>query len=184
MNRYLLAIFTSLTLSACSLAPEFQQPQMAIPEGWSKCSRRRYHQRSRTRPAYWQELGSEELNRVVNMALAQNLDLEAALHRIEQARAQAKIAGSALYPSDRCERWRIAELSGFGEQHGGARSRQVSAMKSIYGARTAINWQRPITGRKRLEYRSRCFAAHRGRRCRHLLYTGAQPERAHSHRPR
>jgi NodT family efflux transporter outer membrane factor (OMF) lipoprotein len=32
-------------------------------------------------------------------ALAQNLDLEAALHRIEQARAQSKVAGSALYPS-------------------------------------------------------------------------------------
>ena len=33
------------------------------------------------------------------MALAQNLDLEAALHRIEQARAQAKVAGSPLYPN-------------------------------------------------------------------------------------
>ena len=98
MNRYLLAIFTSLTLSACSLAPEFQQPQMAIPEGWSKVPGAGTITQQNT-PAYWEELGSEELNRIVNMALAQNLDLEAALHRIEQARAQAKIAGSALYPS-------------------------------------------------------------------------------------
>ena len=51
-----------------------------------------------TKP-YWRELGSDELNRVVETTLAQNLDLEAALHRIEQARAQAKVAGSALYPS-------------------------------------------------------------------------------------
>jgi outer membrane protein, multidrug efflux system len=98
MNRYLLAIFTSLTLSACSLAPEFQQPQIAIPEGWSKIPGAGIITQQNT-PAYWEELGSEELNRIVNMALAQNLDLEAALHRIEQARAQAKIAGSALYPS-------------------------------------------------------------------------------------
>ena len=98
MNRYLLAIFTSLTLSACSLAPEFQQPRMAIPEGWSKVPGAGTITQQNT-PAYWEELGSEELNRIVNMALAQNLDLEAALHRIEQARAQAKIAGSALYPS-------------------------------------------------------------------------------------
>jgi len=41
----------------------------------------------------------EDRNRVIEAALAQNLDLEAALHRIEQARAQAKVAGSALYPS-------------------------------------------------------------------------------------
>jgi NodT family efflux transporter outer membrane factor (OMF) lipoprotein len=98
MNRYLLAIFTSLTFSACSLAPEFQQPRMAIPEGWSKVRGAGTITQQNT-PAYWEELGSEELNRIVNMALAQNLDLEAALHRIEQARAQAKIAGSALYPS-------------------------------------------------------------------------------------
>src|SRR5262249_28008164 len=39
------------------------------------------------------------LNRVVQIALAQNLDLQAALHRIEQARAQAKIAGATLLPS-------------------------------------------------------------------------------------
>jgi multidrug efflux system outer membrane protein len=98
MNRYLLAIFTSLTLSACSLAPEFQQPQMAIPEGWSKVPGAGTITQQNT-PAYWEELGSEELNRIVNMALAQNLDLEAALYRIDQARAQAKVAGSALYPS-------------------------------------------------------------------------------------
>ena len=27
--------FVLLALSGCSLAPEFQRPQMAIPEGWS-----------------------------------------------------------------------------------------------------------------------------------------------------
>ncbi len=39
---------------------------------------------------FWQDLGSADLNRLIDNALAQNLDLEAALHRIEQARAQAK----------------------------------------------------------------------------------------------
>ena len=98
MNRYLLAIFTSLTFSACSLAPEFQQPQMAIPKGWSNVTGVGSTAQQNT-SLYWQELGSEELNRVVELALAQNLDLEAALYRIDQARAQAKVAGSALYPS-------------------------------------------------------------------------------------
>jgi outer membrane protein, multidrug efflux system len=48
---------------------------------------------------FWQALGSSELNRLVDTALAQNLDLEAALHRIEEARGQVKVAGSALYPT-------------------------------------------------------------------------------------
>jgi NodT family efflux transporter outer membrane factor (OMF) lipoprotein len=36
---------------------------------------------------------------LVELALAENLDLEAALHRIDQARAQAKVAGAPLYPT-------------------------------------------------------------------------------------
>jgi len=92
------ALFLALALSACSLAPEFRRPQMVVPDGWSKVSGVGTAAQQET-SAYWQKLGSEELNRLVNVALAQNLDLEAALHRIEQARAQAKIAGSALYPS-------------------------------------------------------------------------------------
>jgi NodT family efflux transporter outer membrane factor (OMF) lipoprotein len=100
MRKYFLnhALFLLLTLSACSLAPEFQRPEIPMPEGWSNGAGVGSQVPENGRP-YWQELGNEELNRVVEMALAQNLDLEAALRRIEQARAQAKVAGSALYPS-------------------------------------------------------------------------------------
>ena len=100
MNKYFLSplIFLSIALSACNLAPEFQRPQMALPGGWSDVPGIGFKSDQSTRP-FWQELGSEELNRVVDAALGQNLDLESALHRIEQARAQAKVAGSALYPS-------------------------------------------------------------------------------------
>jgi NodT family efflux transporter outer membrane factor (OMF) lipoprotein len=48
---------------------------------------------------FWQDLGSVELDRLIDQVLAQNLDLEAALQRIDQARAQAKIASSPLYPN-------------------------------------------------------------------------------------
>ena len=40
MRKYLLSgiCFVSLALSACSLAPEFQRPQMTVPGGWSNVS--------------------------------------------------------------------------------------------------------------------------------------------------
>lgn len=100
MGKYLVngMVLFSLALSGCSLAPEFQRPQMVMPGGWSNVSGVGLKS-EQSALAFWQELGSEELNRVIEAALAQNLDLEAALHRIEQARAQAKVAGSALYPS-------------------------------------------------------------------------------------
>lgn len=99
MRKYLMNGIIALALSGCSLAPEFQRPQMVIPQGWSSSiGTAGVSSQEETKP-YWRELGSDELNRVVETTLAQNLDLEAALHRIEQARALAKVAGSALYPS-------------------------------------------------------------------------------------
>jgi outer membrane protein, multidrug efflux system len=88
----------SLALSACSLAPDFQRPQVAMPDGWSNVSGVGAKAQPSATP-FWEELGSEDLNRVMKIALAQNLDLSAALHRIEQARAQAKVSGAPLYPS-------------------------------------------------------------------------------------
>ena len=90
------AIALSFALSACSLAPQYQRPQIAMPAGWTNVAGVGVSDQPATVP-FWQELGSEELNNIMKMALAQNLDLEAALNRIYQARAQTKIAGSSLF---------------------------------------------------------------------------------------
>jgi multidrug efflux system outer membrane protein len=99
MRKHLLngTVALSLALSACSLAPNYQRPEMALPTGWSNVAGVGATQQNTT--LFWQEFGSADLNRLIDNALAQNLDLEAALHRIEQARAQAKIGAAPLYPS-------------------------------------------------------------------------------------
>ena len=97
-KHFLTVTILSLALSACSLTPAYQRPPMAIPEGWSVSSSAPQSQQQATAP-FWQALGNEELTRLMQVALAQNLDLQAALHRIEQARAQAKVAGAGLLPS-------------------------------------------------------------------------------------
>src|SRR6202008_1547921 len=100
MRKYLLnsTVAVSLALSACSLAPKYERPQMALPGGWSSVAGVGDTQQQSATP-FWPELGSPHLDRLIDKALAQNLDLEAALHRIEQARAQAKISGAPLYPT-------------------------------------------------------------------------------------
>jgi multidrug efflux system outer membrane protein len=100
MRKHLLnsTVALSLALSGCSLAPNYQRPQMALPAGWSSVSSVGTAQQGAATP-YWQELGNTDLNRLIDNALAQNLDLEAALHRIEQARAQAKVSAAPLYPT-------------------------------------------------------------------------------------
>ena len=100
MRKHLLngTVALSLALSACSFAPTYERPQMALPAGWSSVAGVGVAQQNPPTP-FWQELGSAELNRLIDNTLAQNLDLEAALHRIEQARAQAKSAAAPLYPT-------------------------------------------------------------------------------------
>ena len=129
------AIALSLVLSACSLAPHYQRPQIAMPAGWSDVAGVGASDQPAALP-FWQELGSEELNNIMKMALAQNLDLEAALHRIDQARAQTRIAGSSLFPQ--------IEASG-----GASRSfqdpRNVSTARGI----GSISYEADLWGRNR-----------------------------------
>src|SRR6266550_5556657 len=91
MRKHLLngTVALSLALSACSLAPNYQRPEMALPTGWSNVAGVGATQQNTS--LFWQDLGSVELDRLIDQVLAQNLDLEAALQRIDQARAQAKI---------------------------------------------------------------------------------------------
>jgi NodT family efflux transporter outer membrane factor (OMF) lipoprotein len=92
-----IGLVIATAVPACSLAPQYQRPEIAMPERWSSAS-------VAGTPApetssFWTELGSEPLNQVMKIALAQNLDLEAALQRIGQARGQARAAGAPLYPA-------------------------------------------------------------------------------------
>ena len=89
-------IVLTFALSACSLAPDYERPGVAIPGGWRGAPGMGVTTENAT--AFWRELGSAELSRLIDRALEQNLDLEAALRRIEQARAQAKVAGAPLFP--------------------------------------------------------------------------------------
>jgi NodT family efflux transporter outer membrane factor (OMF) lipoprotein len=89
-------IILAMALSACSLAPQYQRPGVPVPAGWNAPAG--VGMTAANKAAFWRELGSTELNRLIDRVLEQNLDLEAALRRIEQARAQARIAGAPLYP--------------------------------------------------------------------------------------
>ncbi|MFZ5654959.1 MAG: efflux transporter outer membrane subunit [Pseudomonadota bacterium] len=82
-------------LGACSLTPAYQQPEVALPAAWQDAP-------AADAPAieiqWWRAYGSAELDALMKAALAANHDLGAALARIEQARAAARIARSALLP--------------------------------------------------------------------------------------
>jgi NodT family efflux transporter outer membrane factor (OMF) lipoprotein len=86
-----------LMLTACNLVPDFHRPSVETPKQWHDPALS--SQKSVVDPQWWRAFGNSELNRLMPVALANNKDIGVAKQQVEQARAQAKIAGSALWPS-------------------------------------------------------------------------------------
>lgn len=95
--RLAAALIAALSATACSMVPEFSRPQVEIPQSWDS-------QRNATADLWpsslwWRGFGSPELDRLIAVGQQNNTDLRAALARIRQAEAQARISGASLYPT-------------------------------------------------------------------------------------
>ncbi|MCB1538842.1 MAG: TolC family protein, partial [Alphaproteobacteria bacterium] len=96
-NIPLLALMLATTfLSACAATPAFKRPDVAAPAAFTGTQGQTP---TAINAAWWQNFGSDELDQLMTEALAQNTDIRAGVHRVEQARADLKIAGANLLPS-------------------------------------------------------------------------------------
>lgn len=86
----------SLLATGCNVVPPSEPPYADTPSRWRENSQ---GPASEIDPEWWLAFGSSELNRMMTQALLYNNDLAAAARRVEQARAQAKIAGANLWPA-------------------------------------------------------------------------------------
>lgn len=94
--KSLFAIVTSiLLLAGCSLTPDYSRPDVSTP-AWRGAER---SPTTQIAADWWRSFGSAELDALMEQALAHNNDLQASLHRVEQARADLQMAGASLLPS-------------------------------------------------------------------------------------
>lgn len=97
MKRRTIALLLLTTaLSGCSLWDEFTKPEVAQPANWQSTT-----DGAGVWPdtAWWRNFGSTELDRLMSEASTGNQDLRAAVARVAQAKANARIAGAAIYPT-------------------------------------------------------------------------------------
>ncbi len=106
MKRHHLAVYKNFTalgllmiLGACQLSPDYEEPQVTLPDTWRDEAAQSAASQAKIDAAWWTSFKSAELDNLIDGAIAGNLDLRAALARIDQARASAKIAGAPLLPS-------------------------------------------------------------------------------------
>ena len=97
MKRLILVVFTLAALAGCAMGPNYERPDVPAPPQY-----RGANALATEEPAVdlslHDKLGDPVLTDLVETALEQNFDLRAAAERVQQARAQYRINGSALYP--------------------------------------------------------------------------------------
>lgn len=93
-----LALAALLGLGACTIGPDYEQPDSELPETWQS---QVLDQAEDTRDwsAWWQRYQDPTLTRLVERALSQNLDIQAQAARIRQARAQLGLSRAEQYPT-------------------------------------------------------------------------------------
>jgi NodT family efflux transporter outer membrane factor (OMF) lipoprotein len=94
-----LALLSSTVLVGCTVGPDYDQPDMTLGAFHNAGAAAATAHRAPPIDSWWSGFNDPELNHVIERAIAQNLDLVAALARVEQARAAAREAGAELLPS-------------------------------------------------------------------------------------
>jgi outer membrane protein, multidrug efflux system len=94
----LVALSALVVLAACSVGPAYKRPDIPLPPHWQETSNT---EGAAVWPSadWWHGFGSEKLDELIAEAQRSNDDLAVAIARVQEADAQARIAGAPLLPS-------------------------------------------------------------------------------------
>jgi len=90
-----------LSLAGCALGPDYRKPKPVVPDRW-QAERDAGSELKPITPAalkaWWKQFGDIRLDRLMELALAGNMELKMALTRIDQARADRRSTRAELFP--------------------------------------------------------------------------------------
>ena len=138
-----LAVAISAGLSGCATDESLPSPVTSTPPAYRSASAGEALPRPST--DWWREFSSAELNRLQDAALANNRDLRAAIARIAQAHAQARLAEAALFPS--VEAFGRRETAAPADGPGTATSSKDWRSENRYQAGLRANYELDLWGR-------------------------------------
>lgn len=143
LRRSAIACIASLgLLGGCALpmaGPDYQAPDLHMPGKWSSAAS---GDPARTRLArWWTQLGDDTLNRLIETALAGNLDLKLAQARLNQARASRQLADAGMYPA--------LSASMSGNRTKGSDAIAPQPARTLYDAGFDAGWEIDVFGGNR-----------------------------------
>ncbi|MGH6946727.1 MAG: efflux transporter outer membrane subunit [Kiloniellales bacterium] len=129
-----------LALAGCSLVPDYERPEVAIPPDWKT-------QLATATPVdwpsrdWWRGYGSPSLDKLIATAQSNNTDIGAAAARVLQADAQARIAGAPLVPG--------VELAASADRQWNWSTAAASSKASDFATSLATSYELDLFGRNR-----------------------------------
>ncbi len=98
--RFIVLLATGMVLSGCAVGPDYTPPHPLLAASFRATAALPPAAAPQADlAAWWRAFGDPMLDKVIDQALAENLDLAQAVARVGQARAAADIARAALLPS-------------------------------------------------------------------------------------
>lgn len=92
-------LLVPLVLAACTVGPDYRPPESKAPPAFVEATTVPADPRPLDLARWWQGFADPELDRLVAIALAENLDVQTAISRVRQARLGVSIARSQALPT-------------------------------------------------------------------------------------
>jgi multidrug efflux system outer membrane protein len=88
----------ALAAASCTVGPDYQRPPLEVPAGYRSAAPEDA-KAPKFGKDWWKLFGDPTLTRLEEQAIGSNQDLKAAVARVAEARAAARIAGSESFPA-------------------------------------------------------------------------------------
>ncbi len=137
-----MTVCAGFLLTGClKVGPDYVKPDLASPASWQAPADKNL---SKTVPdpnnlaQWWQNLNDPVLTRLINQAVAGNLDLKQAQARLLEARARRDISWAALFPT--------IDVSGSATKTRSSKNRGGGSVSNTYSADFDAGWEIDLFG--------------------------------------
>lgn len=144
MKHHRLAVtLMAALLAGCVLGPDYRRPELPVPDTY-RSQLGSAEAASLGDQPWWEVFRDPALQRLIQQALASNLDLQRAIARVEQAQAQVQVTAAPLFPQ-----------LGYGGSAARQSTPEVSPLKvdaltsTSYAGGAGLSWELDIWGRIR-----------------------------------
>jgi len=147
-----LAIFLSLLAlgsAGCMVGPKYQRPAAAVPQQWPTPPAQKAFASEPVTQEWWKSFHDQELESLVARVIEDNLDLKAAVARVEEARANRGVARSDLFPQVNA----VASVSRERQAVFGLPFGSFVYETNLYQGQVDMSWEADVFGRVRNEVR-------------------------------